>query len=101
MLKQRTLVAKIVLATCLGLVATLAQAAGFRTIDVPADSLGPALKAAVWTPCAAPPGEFAVGSFELAGVRDCPIPGAHLGLIVVSRGAGGRRVRRRCAESSR
>ena len=89
MAKQRTTVAKFAIAACLGLVATLAQAAGFRSIDVPADASGPALKGAVWTPCAAPAREFAVGPYTLAGVRDCPIPGDRLGLIVVSHGFGG------------
>lgn len=80
---------KFVVAMGLGLLATLTQAAGLRLIDVPADASGPALKAAVWTPCAAPQGEIVLGSYTLPGVRDCPIQGDHLGLIVVSHGYGG------------
>ena len=89
MSKERMTVTKFAIAVCLGLVATLGQAAGIRPIDVPADASGPALKGAVWTPCAAPAGTIAVGSYALAGVRDCPIPGDRLGLIVVSHGYGG------------
>ena len=29
---------------------------GFQFIEVPADAAGPALKGAMWYPCAAPPG---------------------------------------------
>jgi len=82
-------IAKVVIAACIGLVATLAQAAGFRSIEVPADAFGPALKAAVWTPCAAPAGDMVVGSSTVPGVRDCPIAGDRLGLIVVSHGYSG------------
>jgi predicted dienelactone hydrolase len=89
MVRQQMRVAKAFIAACLGLVAILAHAAGFRSIEVPADASGPALKAAVWTPCVAPAGEISVGSYVLAGVRDCPILGDRLGLIVVSHGYGG------------
>ena len=54
---------KFILAMGLGLMATWAQPAGLRLIDVPADAYGPALKAAVWTPCAAPQGEIVLGPY--------------------------------------
>lgn len=41
--------------------ATLAHAAGFSTIEIPADREGPAMQGAVWTPCAAPAGEIRLG----------------------------------------
>jgi predicted dienelactone hydrolase len=71
------------------LCATLGHAAGFAFIDVPADRDGPALHGAVWTPCAEPARPIALGSMALAGVRDCPIAGTRLPLVVVSHGTGG------------
>jgi predicted dienelactone hydrolase len=79
---------KFLAAIALCLAATLAQAAGFRFIDVPADADGPALKGAMWYPCAAPPGDIDVGGFTLPGVKDCPISGDKLPLVVVSHGNG-------------
>jgi hypothetical protein len=49
---------KFLAATALCLATTLAQAAGFRFIEVPADAAGPALTGAMWYPCAEPPGEI-------------------------------------------
>ena len=69
--------------------ATLAQAAGFRFIDVPADEAAPALQGAIWYPCAAPPGEIALEGLTLPGVKDCPISGEKLPLVVISHGRGG------------
>jgi predicted dienelactone hydrolase len=81
--------AKFLIATALCLTATLAHAAGFRFIDVAADADGPALKAAIWYPCLAPPGEVKVGPFTLPVVKDCPLAGDKLPLVVVSHGRGG------------
>ena len=80
---------KFLVATTLCLTVTLAQAAGFRFIEVPADADGPALKGAMWYPCSEPPGEIQLGPFTLTGVKDCPISGDKLPLVVVSHGAGG------------
>ncbi|MET3991883.1 putative dienelactone hydrolase [Bradyrhizobium sp. JR7.2] len=72
------------------LAATLAHAAGLRFIEVPADASGPALTGMVWTPCAAPPSEVALdGGVVLPGVKDCPVAGNRLPLIVVSHGRRG------------
>ncbi len=72
------------------LAATLAHAAGLRFIEVPADAGGPALTGMVWTPCAAPPSEVALGGgVVLPGVKDCPVAGNRLPLIVVSHGRRG------------
>lgn len=81
--------AKFIVAIALCLTATLAQAAGFRFIEVPADADGPVLKGAMWYPCSEPPGEIQLGPFTLIGVKDCPISGDKLPLVVVSHGAGG------------
>lgn len=75
--------------TALCLLGTLAQAAGLAFIDVPADQNGPALRGAVWTPCEAPAGPIVLEPLVLRGVRDCPIAGTQLPLIIVSHGTGG------------
>jgi len=67
----------------------MAQAAGFRFIDIPADASGPALTGAVWSPCSAPPQEIKVRFVTIAAVRNCPVGGDRLPLIVISQGSGG------------
>jgi predicted dienelactone hydrolase len=67
---------------------------GFQFIEVPAGAAGPALKGAVWYPCAAPPGDIDLGEitakfgFTLRGAKDCPISGDKLPLVVASHGKG-------------
>jgi predicted dienelactone hydrolase len=80
---------RLFLLAALCLCATLAQAAGFSTIELPADQEGPALRGAVWTPCAKPSSEFKMGPYLLQGVRDCPLTDGPLPLIVQSHGYGG------------
>jgi predicted dienelactone hydrolase len=55
---------------------------------VPADSDGLALKGAMWSPGAEPPGEIDLGDITVPGVKDCPISGVKLPLVVVSHGSG-------------
>jgi hypothetical protein len=81
--------AKSLIAIALCLAATLAQAAGFRFIAVPWDADDPALTGAIWYPCADPPGEIHLGPLTLPGVRDRPISGDMLPLVVMSHGDGG------------
>ena len=71
------------------LATSLAHAAGFAFIDVPADRDGPALHGAVWTPCAMPAKPIDLGGMVVTGLRDCAILGARLPLVVVSHGTGG------------
>jgi predicted dienelactone hydrolase len=71
------------------LATALAQAAGLRSIDVPADADGPALKGGMWYPCSEPPGEVILGGRTMPGAKDCPISGDKPALIVVSHGNGG------------
>jgi predicted dienelactone hydrolase len=81
------LIARMLLAIALCLTATtLAQAAGFRFIEVPADAAGPALSGAMWYPCSASPGEIQVEAITLPGVKDCPLSGDKLPLVVISHG---------------
>jgi predicted dienelactone hydrolase len=72
---------------CLG--ATLAHAAGLRSIDLSADAGGPALNGAVWYPCSQPPADVDFGKFSLPGVKDCALPDKRLPLIVMSHGRTG------------
>ena len=50
---------------------------------------GPAIKLLEWTPCATSPAEIKLRVYTLPGVRDCPVVGDHLPLIVISHGHGG------------
>jgi len=68
---------------------TISQAAGIKFVQVPADANGPALKAIVWTPCAAASHEIPIGPYILIGQRDCPTLGKNLPLVVISHGHGG------------
>lgn len=71
------------------LVPMLAEAAGFRLVEVPADTAGSALTVAIWSPCAEPSGPIAVGRAVVPGVKDCPITGSRLPLVVISHGRTG------------
>ena len=71
------------------LTAAVAQAAGFRFIEAPAGPDGPALTGAMWSPCSAAPGEIDLGDVTVTGVKDCPIAGDKLPLVVISHGRGG------------
>ncbi len=66
-----------------------AEAAGVRLIDIPANAKGPVLHGAIWSPCAQPAGEIDLGNVTLPGVKDCPIAGDKLPLVVISHGSGG------------
>jgi predicted dienelactone hydrolase len=79
-------VAKFLVALAFGLSATLAQAAGFRFIKVPADADGPVLDGAMWYPCSQPPDTIVLGPYSLSVAKDCQISGDKLPLIVVSHG---------------
>jgi predicted dienelactone hydrolase len=80
-------VSPIALAFCL--TGTFAHAAGFQFIDVPADGDNPAMRGAMWYPCAEPAGTIDLGNITLPGVKDCPISGDKLPLVVISHGSGG------------
>jgi predicted dienelactone hydrolase len=82
---MRTFVLSMLLCLC----AAMSHAAGIKVIHIPADGGAPALKAMVWTPCAAPSEDLPVGPYVLKGRRDCPTAGENLPLIVISHGHGG------------
>lgn len=75
------------LALCL--LSSLANAAGFNFIEVPADQDGPTLQGVIWSPCDAPPDKIALQPLVIDGVRGCPISGTRLPLVVMSHGTGG------------
>lgn len=66
-----------------------AEAAGVRIIEIPASEKGVAFKAIVWSPCALVPVDTKIGPFSIHAVRDCPIEGNKLPLIIVSHGYAG------------
>jgi predicted dienelactone hydrolase len=71
------------------LCASLAHAAGFRLLDIPAGPDGPALHGAVWTPCAAPAEKITLAPVVIDGSWNCPIAGNRLPLVVISHSKGG------------
>jgi predicted dienelactone hydrolase len=80
---------KCLLAATLSLAVLSAQAAGFRLLDIPASQEGPALRGAVWSPCAQPASEVRIGPYVMSVAKDCPIVGSKLPLVVVSHGWSG------------
>ncbi|WP_316168495.1 MULTISPECIES: alpha/beta hydrolase family protein [unclassified Bradyrhizobium] len=82
------IVCALVLAFCFASSPT--RAAGIQFLDSESK-----LKGAIWTPCAAAPQEVPLGQLgvtaveTLPGVKDCPIKGDRLPLIVFSHGRGG------------
>ena len=65
------------------------RTAGLSLLEVPAGGDGAALTGAVWSPCAAPAQTVKLRRVEVPGVRDCPVEGEGLALIVISHGAFG------------
>lgn len=70
-------------------VPTLVQSAGLTRFEIPADEHGPAIRVVQWSPCATPATPIKLGPFIMPAVRDCPITGGDLPLIVISHGFGG------------
>lgn len=82
--------AKLAFIAACWLAAPSADAAGLQLFEVPPTDGGPPIAGIVWTPCAAPASEVVLdGGVVLPGVRDCPISGSRLPLIVVSHGRRG------------
>lgn len=72
--------------------ATLAHAAGLKFIQIPSDADGPAIDAAMWSPCAQAAVEARIPPFTRLNLHvtpNCPIMGEKLPLIVISHGYGG------------
>ncbi len=79
----------IALAAMLCLTAGLAEAAGVQRIAVTVGDGSETLEGAVWYPCAARSEAIMLGRIEVPGVRDCPVVGTGLPLVVISHGARG------------
>jgi predicted dienelactone hydrolase len=83
----RTCWAYAIILCCLG---SPARAAGIQLLES-----NPSLAGAIWYPCAAEPQDVPLGSLavpfsdSLQGVKDCPIMGTKLPLVIVSHGRGG------------
>jgi len=75
------------LAFCLA--ASLAQATGFKPVDIPAEGALQPLKGAVWYPCNQPVSEARIGPFVMSVSMNCPLAGEKRPLIVVSHGRTG------------
>jgi predicted dienelactone hydrolase len=67
-----------------------AQAAGIRLIKIDAGPAGPEIAGAVWYPCATPAQDAGSDNLALSGVKECPLIGDELPLIVMSNGRMGR-----------
>lgn len=67
----------------------MTQAAGLKFIDIPADNQGPALTGAAWYPCAVPATEVTLRSIVVPALKDCPVAGEKLPLIIISHGTVG------------
>lgn len=69
--------------------ASSANAAGMQLLD------SPGLAGAIWYPCSGEPEKVSLGDlavhadFGLMGVKDCPVTGAKLPLVIFSHGRGG------------
>jgi len=68
---------------------TVANAAGVRNFDIPADGVGPGIRLLVWTPCAETPQEMDARGAIFFAVPGCAVTGEKLPLIVISHGRRG------------
>jgi predicted dienelactone hydrolase len=66
-----------------------AQAAGLKFIHIPGGQDGPAIDAAMWSPCAHAPEDVQIRALTVPASPDCPIAGERLPLVVLSHGYGG------------
>jgi predicted dienelactone hydrolase len=68
---------------------TVANAAGVRNFDIPADGAGPGIRLLVWAPCAETPREMDARGAIFFAVPGCAVTGEKLPLIVISHGRRG------------
>ena len=69
--------------------AATVNAAGVQSIEVPGDDGSQSLEGAVWSPCDAPAAMLRLRRIEMPGVKDCPVVGGQLPLVIISHGGGG------------
>ena len=80
---------RFVLTLLLGLFAATSQAAGLKFAEIPASTDGPALKVAIWTPCAISAQQMTLGPYVLDATPNCPTVGQNLPLVLISHGHAG------------
>lgn len=66
-----------------------AQAAGLKYLHIPGGPDGPAIDAAMWSPCTKVPEDVQVGALKMQAVPNCPMAGERLPLVIISHGYGG------------
>lgn len=69
--------------------ANLAEAAGIQRLTFASNDGATTLEGAVWSPCATPPETVRLRRIEVPGVKNCPVAGRELPLVVISHGARG------------
>ena len=67
------------LAVCFG--ASQAKAAGIQLVDIPANAEGPAIKGAIWYPCAEAATAIPFDKVTIQGTMACRISGANTDAI--------------------
>ncbi|GLR84232.1 alpha/beta hydrolase family protein [Bradyrhizobium iriomotense] len=80
---------KFAVALILLFAACATDAAGVRRIKIDASAAGPWIAGAVWYPCATSVQDARSDDVALSGVKDCPLSGNKLPLIVMSHGRTG------------
>jgi predicted dienelactone hydrolase len=79
----------LLLAAVCGATTTLAHAAGLTFLQIPGGPDGPAIDAAVWSPCTTAPAAMKVRALVLPATPDCAIAGEKRPLVIISHGYGG------------
>lgn len=77
------------LAAAFCLAISTAHAAGLKYLHISGGRDGPAIDAAMWSPCTKVPEEVQIRVFTIPAVPDCPIAGEGLPLVIISHGYGG------------
>ncbi|NTI41423.1 alpha/beta hydrolase family protein [Rhizobium rhizogenes] len=80
---------RLALAAAFYLAMSPAQAAGLKYLHVPGGQGGPAIDAAMWSPCTKAPEDVKIRALIISAVPDCPIAGEKLPLVIISHGYGG------------
>lgn len=81
---------RLVLVAAFCLTVSSAHAAGLKFLHIPGGPEdGPAIDAAMWSPCAEAPADVQIEALTVPAVLDCPIAGERLPLVIISHGYGG------------
>ncbi len=80
---------RLVLAAALSFTMSPAQAAGLKFLHIPGGQDGPAIDAAMWSPCTKAPEDVNIRALTVPASLDCPIAAERLPLVIISHGYGG------------